>query len=381
LPVTIHDVARRAGVSESTVSRSFTVPELVRPETREAVRAAAALLGYRPNRAARSLITGKTGNLGIIVPDLGNPFFPSVVKGAQARAREADHAIFLADSDEDPLLESELIRAMAKQVDGVILCSSRTTTADLQQLAQLTKLVLLNRRYVGLPAVLMDSAGGMRQAVQHLAALGHQRCAFLSGPRTSWSNKERRRGLSLAARSSGVDMVELGPFAPTFDAGQQAADVALAAGVSGIVAFNDLMALGVISRLNDRSVAIPAEMSVVGFDDIAMAAMCTPSLTTVAMPTESAGRAGVDLLLQRLAPGEPGAAVASAQRRLPAQLIVRGSTAPPLHAARSAARRSPSHGGRRSTGYPASAGSPAASAASAAPAASAASVAQEGTRA
>jgi DNA-binding LacI/PurR family transcriptional regulator len=331
MAVTIHDVAQRAGVSVSTVSRSFTVPELVRPDTRDAVHAAAADLGYRPNRAARSLITGKTGNLGIIVPDLANPFFPSVVKGAQARAREEDHAIFLADSGEDPLLEAELIRAMAKQVDGVILCSSRISNPALQELAQLTKLVLLNRRYVGLPAVLMDSAGGMRQAVQHLAALGHRRCAFLSGPRTSWSNKERRRGLAIAARS-GMEIVELGPFAPTFDAGQQAADIALAAGVSGLIAFNDLMALGVISRLNDRSVPIPDQISVVGFDDIAMAAMCTPALTTVSMPTVTSGRAGVDLLLQRLDP-ETKSPAAAAQRRLATQLIVRGSTAPPATSA------------------------------------------------
>lgn len=326
--VTIRDVARRAGVSTSTVSRTFTAPGLVSPETRELVSAAAAELGYRPNLAARGLVTGRTGNLGIIVPDLGNPFFPSVLQGAQARAREADHAIFLADSGEDPRLEAELIRAMAKQVDGVILCSSRASTADLQELAALTEIVLLNRRYVGLPAVLMDSAGGMRQAAAHLAALGHRRIAYLSGPRTSWSNRERRRGLAVAARELDLDVVEPGPLPPTFDAGYQAADLALAAGVTGVVAYNDLMALGVISRLSDRAVPVPAEMSVVGFDDIPMAAMCTPPLTSVAMPSVAAGRACVDLLLHLLGPDGAGAPDGRSQRRLPSQLIVRGSTAP-----------------------------------------------------
>jgi DNA-binding LacI/PurR family transcriptional regulator len=324
----IRDVARRAGVSTSTVSRSLTAPEMVSPRTRELVRAAAAELGYRPNRAARSLVTGRTGNLGIIVPDLANPFFPSVVQGAQSRAREEDHAIFLADSREDPAQETELIRAMAEQVDGVILCSPRASTTDLHEVAQLTELVLLNRRYVGLPAVLMDSADGMKQAVQHLVSLGHQRVGYVSGPRSSWSNGQRRRGLSSAVRDLGVDVVELGPLPPTFDAGYQAADLARAAGVTGVIAFNDLMALGIINRLTDRSVAVPAEMSVVSFDDIPMAAMCTPPLTTVAMPTEEAGRAAVDLLLELL--GSPGGAATDgrAQRRLPTHLIVRGSTAP-----------------------------------------------------
>lgn len=336
MPVTIHDVARRAGVSPSTVSRAFSAPQMVSPGTRDAVLEVAGELGYRPNRAARSLVTGRTGNLGIIVPDLGNPFFPSVLKGAQARAREADHAIFLADSGEDPALERELIRAMAKQVDGLILCSSRASTSGLRDLAGDTALVLLNRRYVGVPAVLMDSADGMRQAVAHLAALGHRRIAYLAGPRTSWSDRERRRGLAAATAETGVESIELGPMVPTFDAGYHAADLALAAGVSAVVAFNDLMALGVVSRLNDRGVPAPGAVSVIGFDDIPMAAMCTPALTSVAMPTEAAGRAAVDLLVRQLGPRGADAADRRSQPRLPVQLVVRGSTAAP---APSTARR------------------------------------------
>jgi DNA-binding LacI/PurR family transcriptional regulator len=173
----------------------------------------------------------------------------------------------------------------------------------------------------------------MRQAVQHLAALGHQRLAFLSGPRSSWSNTQRLRGLAVAARDHRVEVVDLGPLAPTFDAGHQAADVALAAGVTGLIAFNDLMALGVIKRLNERGVAVPGEVSVVSFDDIPMASMCMPPLTSVAMPTETAGRTAVDLLLHLLSPAY-GAADSRTQRRLPTQLIVRGSTGPSPAAAR-----------------------------------------------
>jgi DNA-binding LacI/PurR family transcriptional regulator len=169
----------------------------------------------------------------------------------------------------------------------------------------------------------MDSAGGMRQVVEHLVALGHRRCAYLAGPRNSWSNRERRRGLRTAPRR-GLEVVELGPFAPRFEAGMHAADLALAEGVTAILAYNDLMAFGVLTRLNDRQVDVPGEVSVVGFDDIAMAAMCTPPLTTVAMPTEQAGRTAVDLLITLL--GSPPGSDGDGRRALPTQLIVRGST-------------------------------------------------------
>jgi DNA-binding LacI/PurR family transcriptional regulator len=161
--------------------------------------------------------------------------------------------------------------------------------------------------------------------VDHLVALGHRRIAYLNGPRISWSNRERRRGLRRAARE-GVEIVQLGPFAPRFDGGPHAADLAIAEGVTAIIAYNDLMALGVLSRLADRGVSVPEEMSVVGFDDILMAGMATPPLTTVSMQNERAGRAAVDLLVSLLsvtgAAGDP-------RRELECQLIVRASTAEP----------------------------------------------------
>ena len=332
MPVTIRDVARHVGVSTATVSRSFTAPDQVRAETRDAVRAAATELGYRPNRAARSLVTGRTGTVGIVVPDLANPFFPSVVSGAQARARADDHALLLADSGEDAAQEVELIATLARQVDGLVLVSPRARTAALREAADGTALVLLNRRYVGLPAVLMDSADGMRQAVAHLAGLGHRRVAYLSGPRSSWSNRQRLRGLAAALPGTGVEVVDLGPAAPTFDAGVQGAEQVLAAGVTAVIAFNDLMALGVLSRLTERAVPVPGRLSVLGFDDIPMAAMCSPPLTSVALPTEAAGRAAVDLLLHLLGPPEVVGADARVQRRLPVRLVVRGSTGPPAGA-------------------------------------------------
>jgi DNA-binding LacI/PurR family transcriptional regulator len=324
VPVTIQDVAREAGVSVSTVSRALTVPEMVKYETRQHVLETAERLGYRPNRAARGLITGKTGNLGVIVPDLSNPFFPTVLKGVQSRAREADYAVFLADCDENAMEEIALVQAMAKQVDGVIICSSRMSPGQLERVVGTTSLVFINRVVGDQPAVLMDAAGGMRQALDHLAALGHRRVAYLNGPRASWSNRERRRGLRRAARH-GMEIVELGPFAPRFEGGPHAADLAIAEGVTAIVAFNDLMALGVMSRLADRGVGVPGRMSVLGFDDIPMAGMATPPLTTVAMQNERAGRAAVDLIVNLLTASDSG----DLRRALECQLIVRASTAVP----------------------------------------------------
>src|SRR3569623_253894 len=133
--VTIKDVARVAGVSPSTVCRALSTPELVKVATRERVQRAADDLRYEPNRAARGLITGRTGNIGLIVPDLANPFFPSVAKGIQARAREAGYALFLADSDEDPAAEAHLVRVLSKEVDGLILCSPRMSEPELRAIA------------------------------------------------------------------------------------------------------------------------------------------------------------------------------------------------------------------------------------------------------
>ena len=204
MAATIRDVASAAGVSQSTVSRALSMPELVNPATRARVLEAAGRLGYQPNRAARGLITGRTGNLGLIVPDLSNPFFSSVVKGVQAAARGADYSVFIADTDEEASAEVELLRALTKQVDGIVLCSPRSPDDELARVGVDSSVVLMNRRIEGRPSVTVDNADGMRQAVEHLSALGHERIAYVAGPRTSWSNGERERGLHQSAEATGT---------------------------------------------------------------------------------------------------------------------------------------------------------------------------------
>jgi DNA-binding LacI/PurR family transcriptional regulator len=167
--------------------------------------------------------------------------------------------------------------------------------------------------------------------VHYLASLGHTRAAFVSGPRHSWSNQQRHKGLRAAIRAYGIEVDTIGPVAPQFESGLTAAEQVIEAGVTAVLAYNDLVAVGILSRLAQLGVKVPDELSVVGFDDIPLAAMVTPPLTTVALPTTLAGQAAVDLLLDRLQDG--GQSTAPDVRKLPARLVIRGSTAPPAPAA------------------------------------------------
>jgi len=177
----------------------------------------------------------------------------------------------------------------------------------------------------GRPSVVVDSADGMKQAVQHLAELGHRRCVFVSGPRRSWSNQQRQRGLRVAARTHGIEYEILGPVAPQFESGVERAEQVLETGGTAVLAYNDLVAVGILSRLAELGVGVPEQLNVVGFDDIPLAAMAIPPLTTVSLPTMRAGEVAVEVLLDRLT--SPGAAQPTA-RKLPATLIVRSSTGP-----------------------------------------------------
>ncbi|MEV4702955.1 LacI family DNA-binding transcriptional regulator [Actinoplanes sp. NPDC049316] len=322
MPATIRDVARASGVHISTVSRTFSAPHLVNVETRTRVLACAEQLGYRPNRAARALITGRTFNIGLIVADIANPFFPPLIKAAESQARRHDHHVFVADTNEDAAAEEELVRALAKQVDGILLCSPRMSNSLIEQLSREVPLVVVNRQIAGLPAVVMDVAQGARLAVQHLTGLGHRTLALAAGPRGSWTSKEIRRSASAAARAAGAELTVLGPNPPTEEGGLAVADH-LRAGVTAVLAYNDLMALGLIEGLQKRGLRVPADVSVVGIDDIMLSRLTRPKLTTVATPTAAAGRAAVDMLL---AHGDDRRTTALVN--LQTELVIRDSTGP-----------------------------------------------------
>ncbi|MBG0813225.1 LacI family DNA-binding transcriptional regulator [Planomonospora sp. ID82291] len=320
MAATIRDVAQASGVHVSTVSRTFSAPHLVNAETRNRVLAVAEDLGYRPNRAARALTTGRTHNLGLIVADISNPFFPPLIKAAQAHARTRDYHVFVADTDEDPQVEEELIKALAKQVDGVLLCSPRLSNRAIERLHADVPFVVVNREVKGMPTVLMDIGQGARLAIEHLAGLGHRRVALVSGPSGSWTSKRMREA---AAAVDGVDLVYLGPNVPTEQGGLAVAPEVTASGATGVLAYNDLVAMGLIEGLHERGLRVPGDVSVIGVDDIVSGRLNRPRLTTVAMPTAAAGRMAVDLLLQSVAEG--GTATLAT---LATGLVVRESTGP-----------------------------------------------------
>jgi DNA-binding LacI/PurR family transcriptional regulator len=335
MAVTLTDVARAVGVSASTVSRALSRPERVDAVTRARIFEEIARLGYQPNLAARSLITGRTGNLGVIVPDLANPFFPDVVKAVQLRAQQRNFTVLLADSGEDPAAELGLVASLAPQVDGIVLCGARMSDDELIKAQQLAPIMLINRVAPGVPAVTIDNTGGSRLAVRHLRALRHRRIGFVGGPPTSRSNQQRLAGAAAAAAEYGLELVDLGSVAPSFEGGAAAADSVLLAEVSAVLTYNDVIAIGLMHRLVSYGVRIPDEISVIGFDDIALAEMTYPALTTVRYPRALAGTTAVNALLDQIEAPRDGIDDREPVGALPTELIVRRSTTafhqPPEH--------------------------------------------------
>jgi DNA-binding LacI/PurR family transcriptional regulator len=322
---TIADVAARAGVSKSTVSRVFSRPDVVRPETRDRVLETARELSFVPSRVARSLAIGRTGSIGLFVPDIANPYFAPVIKAVQREARRQDLIVFTADSDEYDEDEFGLAGTMAQQADGLILFSPRMPDSAILELAGRLPMVVINREIPGVPAVVIPSDDGMNQAVEHLVALGHRRLAYISGPRDTFSNRARRAAVRAAARRFDVELSELGPFEPFFHSGMRAGDLFIASHATAAIAYNDLMALGVIQRLSERGLKVGHDLSVVGFDDIWLAPMTQPPLTTVHAPAPEAATSALRWLLELT--DDPS----KAQRRtirMACELIVRGSTGP-----------------------------------------------------
>ena len=326
MPVTSRDVARVAGVSVSTVSRALSRPDEVSAETRDKVLDTARGMGYRPNVAARGLVTGRTGVIGLVVPDLENPFFSSLTKGVQSRARAAGYSVIVADSDEEVSQEAELVHSLARQVDGIIMCSPRSPEQVIVQLASETTLVLVNRVCGDVPSVAIDNVDGVRQAMQHLRALGHRSVAWVGGPSASWSSIERLRGLkAFASAHPDTELVDLGSFQPYVSGGLAAADLVIASGATAVLAYNDLVALGLLDRFRQRGVKIPDDISVVGMDNIPMSALTTPPLTSVGVALVACGRAGVDILLSLVR--EPSVPPVH-HHDLSFELVVRGSSGP-----------------------------------------------------
>lgn len=325
MAATIWDVARAAGVDISTVSRAFSNPGIVRAETRERVLAAAESLNYVPNRAARGLATGRMHALGLIVADIANPFFPPLIKSAQAAALKLEYGVYIADTDEDPNIEQRLVRNLEKQVDGLILASPRMSQRQIAAVRREISLVVVNRKVAGVPTVLMDVEAGTQSAIAHLADLGHRELCLLTGPAASWTSGRIAARAAQACKAAGLTLHVSGPNAPTREGGAAAARAVLHTGATAVLGYNDLVCIGLINELREMSIGVPHQISVVGFDDCGPASYAHPGITSVAMPSAFAGRVAVDMLIQLLAADS----TESMTTMLPTRLTVRSSTAPP----------------------------------------------------
>jgi LacI family transcriptional regulator len=323
---TIQDIARAAGVSTATVSRVINGLPVADLALVERVRDAARELDYRPNAVARDFRRGVTHTIGVVVPDLANPFFAAVLKGMAGELATAEHRMLVADSGEDPAEELRLVDELSGRCDGIVLCSPRMPMRDLRQAARRpTPIVCTNRSVARLPlgTVGIDSSVGMVEAVEHLAALGHEHVGYLAGPRSSWSDKGRRAGLEEGARRHGV-RATVRVAGSTSDGGYDALPGLLERRVTAVLAFSDLVALGALARLHELDVDVPRDLSVVGFDDIPVAAFLAPPLTTVNLPKEELGRRAWAMLREHMAGG-----AAARGALLPSRLVVRRSTARP----------------------------------------------------
>jgi DNA-binding LacI/PurR family transcriptional regulator len=322
---TIYDVAAAAGVATSTVSRAFSSPTRVSAKTRERVLAAAAELGYRPNPHARALLSGRHHTVAMVVSDITNPHYFELIRGAEMRARASEYTLVLVNAEESPRVEYDQIQRLASSVDGFVLAASRLPDENLRQIAAQRPVVLMSRELSGLASVVLDHVQGCRQIVEHLASLGHRDLTYLAGPPNSWMAKTRWSALRTAAEELGLEARRIGPFTPKVSQGGAAADGALHAGATAIVAHNDLLAIGVVQRLAQRSVRVPDDVSVVGFDNIFAANLCTPTLTTLGGAHADVGRAAVEILLEAVGPIRARES-APPQVVLPTELVLRQST-------------------------------------------------------
>jgi DNA-binding LacI/PurR family transcriptional regulator len=294
---TLTAVAELAGVSRSTASRAFSQPHRLTAETVDRVRRAAAALGYQPGDREKAL--PGTRQLALLVADTANPFFPPLIRAAEQAAARAGYTVLVGNTDEDAQQEADLLTRFAPQVDGFVLASSRMTAEAILIHAKQRPVVLVNRDVTELPRVLIDTTCGITQAVDHLARLGHVRITYLSGPTRSWSNAQRRETVKRAGELRGLSVVITSGRRSSYDAGREAVGPLLASGSTAVIAFDDLLAHGVLSGLAERRILVPDEFSVIGCDDV-RTTPSGPQLTTVSDQSAEAGSTAVSLLSRQL---------------------------------------------------------------------------------
>lgn len=335
---TIADVARAAGVSTATVSRALSNPEAVNEPKRGQVLQAVKALGYAPNYAAKSLRTTRSQRIILTVPDISNPFFSAVIRGAEEAAHAAQYSLLIGDTHHDGDREEYYARMLTRrEADGMIFLGHRLApTAAAIVASQGAEAPIVNgcefEPGLNVASVHIANAVAAAEAMQHLYDLGHLRIGVITGPLLSPLSRDRLSGVQGAAAGRGhwdEVMVRTGDF--SVDSGEEQTHSLLAEEhpPTAIFCFSDEMAIGAIVALRERGLDCPGDVSVIGFDDIRYARAFQPPLTTVSQPKEAIGRKTVEILLAILEKKPEGADSIT----LPHELIIRASTAPP-HPAR-----------------------------------------------
>jgi LacI family transcriptional regulator len=299
-PATIYDIAKLAGVNPSTVSRALTSPGRLNAKTEAKIRAAAKELNYRANPFARALPTGRTKMIGLMIADITNPMFSNAVRGAEAMAMKYGYTLVIAESQESTIIEASALEKIQAAVDGLIMVTTRLSDEQIREINSQKPIVLMNRVVKGVEDVVPQNAPGIEEAIKHLASQGHKHIGFLSGPSNSWMSNERWKLLMKSALSHKMTIVEIGPNSPSIEGGKDALDRVIASGITAVVAYNDLVAIGLMRSAQERGYTIPADLSIIGFDNIFGSDFTSPPLTTIQMPLNEVGARAVEALLKSL---------------------------------------------------------------------------------
>lgn len=327
----IHDVAKRAGVSPATVSR-YLGGKTVR--SAEAIAEAVTALDYSPSAIARSLKSGVTRNIGVVVPDITNPFFASAVKGIEEGSRDQAYNIFLANSDESAERQNQILTTFVGMVDALIVTPAIESADVPEALARHeVPVVLLDREWgedQGFDSVVVDNEGGAKQVVRHLAQLGHERVAIIAGPLDSTPGRLRHQGFAEGVKLAGLDsdpsLLQMGDFRETSGYLGLKTLLSLDRPPTAVFVANNLMAIGALRACKEAGIRLPADLSFVSFDDLHLGDLLKPTITTVSRPTTEQGALAMSLLIERLT----GQADSSGRRRcvLETRLSVRDSSGP-----------------------------------------------------
>ncbi|MDX1417270.1 MAG: LacI family DNA-binding transcriptional regulator [Candidatus Promineifilaceae bacterium] len=306
---TIEDVAKAAGVSRQTVSRAINDKGEISPETKQRVLEVVRQLGYRPNRLAQGMVTQRTKTVGLVMPDISNLFFPEVARGVQDAGREYDYNVLVCNTDDDPREEmNTLYSLMGQWVDGIVMISSSADITELQAFCDtFGPVVILNRdvKHTHVSSIMVENVRGGFLATEHLINLGRNRIGMLVSKAYKNSRIRRVQGYREALQEYGIGMNDqlIVGSEPTLQGGYEAMRKLLDRDeqISAVFAYNDLMGLGAIRACRDLGKNVPADIAIIGFDDIALAAMTTPSLSSIRVDKYAIGQKAMVRLLEMLA--------------------------------------------------------------------------------